>query len=195
MNQSAGLSYKSPPPLISDLARCLACGRPLRGERGCLACGRAYPVRDGIMEAIAPLTGRNQNRRRFLRWTRLGQVPALGTGLPDPPGRDSPGADRNPPACHPGWTTATARRARGRNRQRRKPADSCRPAGMFMASTSRAPSSRQCQRRHPGNDRPARPGPRPNASLSTTRLLTPAGRLVDSTISTTMRRPCAKCAG
>jgi SAM-dependent methyltransferase len=59
MNQSAGV-LPTTSPLIGDLARCLACTQPLRGESCCLACGRAYPMRDGIMEAIGPLSGRNQ---------------------------------------------------------------------------------------------------------------------------------------
>lgn len=60
MNQSAGLTQTSPPALIYDLARCLACGGPLKRDSGCVACGRVYPVRDGILEAIAPLRGRNK---------------------------------------------------------------------------------------------------------------------------------------
>ena len=59
MNQPAGVSPTTS-PLIADLARCLACTQPLRGESCCLACGRAHPVRDGIMDAIAPLSGRNR---------------------------------------------------------------------------------------------------------------------------------------
>jgi SAM-dependent methyltransferase len=47
-------------PVFHDLARCLSCGRPNAGEPTCLACGRAYPSRDGIIEAIGPLAGRNQ---------------------------------------------------------------------------------------------------------------------------------------
>jgi SAM-dependent methyltransferase len=47
-------------PSISDLARCLSCGQPLMAEIRCLACGRPYPFRDGIMEAIGPLSGRNR---------------------------------------------------------------------------------------------------------------------------------------
>jgi SAM-dependent methyltransferase len=59
MNQPAGLS-RAGSPLISDLARCLACGQPLMGEERCVGCGRVYPIRDGIMDAIGPLSGRNR---------------------------------------------------------------------------------------------------------------------------------------
>jgi SAM-dependent methyltransferase len=59
MNQPAGLS-RTTSSLIPDLARCLLCGQPLRGESRCLACGHAHPLRDGIMDAIGPLSGRNQ---------------------------------------------------------------------------------------------------------------------------------------
>jgi SAM-dependent methyltransferase len=45
---------------IRDLARCIACGGSLRGEPGCPRCGLAYPSRDGILEAIGPLAGRNR---------------------------------------------------------------------------------------------------------------------------------------
>ncbi len=45
---------------IKELARCLSCAALLRGEPACPQCGRVYPFRDGILEAIGPLTGRNQ---------------------------------------------------------------------------------------------------------------------------------------
>ncbi len=47
-------------PLFSEVARCLSCGLPLTGDNPCPRCGRAYPSRDGIIEAIGPLTGRNR---------------------------------------------------------------------------------------------------------------------------------------
>jgi SAM-dependent methyltransferase len=59
MNQPAGITRASSPS-ISDLARCLSCGRGLQGEERCLSCGRVYPTREGIVEAIGPLSGRNQ---------------------------------------------------------------------------------------------------------------------------------------
>jgi len=45
---------------IEELARCLSCATPLRGEPACPQCRRVYPVRDGILEAIGPLSGRNR---------------------------------------------------------------------------------------------------------------------------------------
>jgi SAM-dependent methyltransferase len=64
---------------IQDLARCLDCGARIQGEPACPGCGRGYPVRDGILEAIGPLTGRNRiaaafydgpGWRRFQPWER-----------------------------------------------------------------------------------------------------------------------------
>ena len=59
MNQPAGITH-SAAPLISDLARCLSCRQPLMGEDRCGACRRVYPFKDGFMEAIGPLSGRNR---------------------------------------------------------------------------------------------------------------------------------------
>lgn len=59
MNQPAGLSQAATPSIL-DLARCLSCGGLLRGDERCLECGRLYLCRGGIMEAIGPLSGRNQ---------------------------------------------------------------------------------------------------------------------------------------
>jgi SAM-dependent methyltransferase len=62
---------------IRDLARCLSCGARLRGEPNCPGCRRYYPVRDGILEAINRLSGRNRvvaafydspGWRRFRPW-------------------------------------------------------------------------------------------------------------------------------
>jgi SAM-dependent methyltransferase len=50
---------------IRDLARCLDCGARLRGAPGCPGCGRAYPFREGILEAIGPLSGRNRTVAAF----------------------------------------------------------------------------------------------------------------------------------
>jgi SAM-dependent methyltransferase len=45
---------------IHELARCLSCTAPLEGEGVCTKCGWVYPFRDGILEAIGELTGRNR---------------------------------------------------------------------------------------------------------------------------------------
>lgn len=59
LNPKSALERESP-PLVLELARCLSCGKPLAGEPLCLECGRAYPTRDGVTEAIGPLSGRNE---------------------------------------------------------------------------------------------------------------------------------------
>jgi SAM-dependent methyltransferase len=51
--------------LIRDLARCLSCRARLGAEDGCPRCRRSYPTRDGILEAIGPLVGRNQIAATF----------------------------------------------------------------------------------------------------------------------------------
>jgi SAM-dependent methyltransferase len=45
---------------IAVLARCFSCAAPLQGEPDCHQCGRAHPIRDGILDAIGPLQGRNR---------------------------------------------------------------------------------------------------------------------------------------
>jgi SAM-dependent methyltransferase len=52
----------SPPasPTITELARCLSCGQALGQDLRCRECGRAYLLRDGILDAIGPLAGRNR---------------------------------------------------------------------------------------------------------------------------------------
>ncbi len=50
---------------IRDLARCLDCGARLQDAPGCPRCGRSYVLRDGILEAIGPLSGRNRTVAAF----------------------------------------------------------------------------------------------------------------------------------
>jgi SAM-dependent methyltransferase len=54
--------------------RCLGCGVWLEGRQGCPGCGRSYPVIDGIVHAIGPLSGTNRIAARFYDgpcWTRF----------------------------------------------------------------------------------------------------------------------------
>jgi len=69
-----------PHTTLADLATCLNCRAPLRGRSDCAECGRAHPTRDGILEAIGPLEGRNRINAnfydgsewaRFRKWERL----------------------------------------------------------------------------------------------------------------------------
>src|SRR5260370_30152542 len=67
MARAIGTNVSSAPAVIStaapsvqELARCLSCGGRLRCEPRCLNCGRAIAFRDGILEAIGPLAGRNR---------------------------------------------------------------------------------------------------------------------------------------
>ena len=50
----------APAPSVAELARCLSCGARLQGESRCPRCAREYANRDGILEAIGPLSGRNR---------------------------------------------------------------------------------------------------------------------------------------
>jgi SAM-dependent methyltransferase len=52
-------------PSIADLARCISCGDALEGRLCCPQCGRAFAERDGIFEAIGPLSGRNRIAQTF----------------------------------------------------------------------------------------------------------------------------------
>ncbi len=52
-------------PSILELARCIACGSRLEGEPTCTGCGRVYPCREGLLEAIGPLSGRNRIAAAF----------------------------------------------------------------------------------------------------------------------------------
>ena len=50
----------APAPSIAELARCISCNVRLQGEPRCPALRENYPLRDGILEAIGPLSGRNR---------------------------------------------------------------------------------------------------------------------------------------
>ncbi len=60
MNVSSDTRSQATAPAILELMQCLSCGQALMGQSTCPACQRPYPVRDGIVEAIGPLAGRNQ---------------------------------------------------------------------------------------------------------------------------------------
>lgn len=47
------------------LARCLDCRAALEGADACPHCGRSYPTRNGIWEAIGPLSGTNRIAAEF----------------------------------------------------------------------------------------------------------------------------------
>ena len=44
---------------IADLARCTSCSMRLTGDLRCPRCEKEFAVRDGILDAIGPLAGRN----------------------------------------------------------------------------------------------------------------------------------------
>jgi SAM-dependent methyltransferase len=52
-------------PSIGELARCLSCNGRLDGESRCHGCSREFALRDGILEAIGPLSGRNRITAAF----------------------------------------------------------------------------------------------------------------------------------
>jgi SAM-dependent methyltransferase len=54
-----------PLPTAATLARCLACSTRLEGRSECPSCRRAYPVDDGILRAIGPLSGTNRVAAAF----------------------------------------------------------------------------------------------------------------------------------
>jgi SAM-dependent methyltransferase len=61
-------------PSIAELARCISCNTRLQGEPRCPGCAREYPIRDGILEAIGPLSGRNLINATFFDgpgWVRF----------------------------------------------------------------------------------------------------------------------------
>lgn len=72
---TAGSPGAAPP--IGEMVACISCGARLLGESICPRCGRGFPIRDGILEAIEPLSGRNRivaefydgpGWRRFRAW-------------------------------------------------------------------------------------------------------------------------------
>jgi SAM-dependent methyltransferase len=50
---------------FEEIGRCIACGLPLEHSPRCRQCDRAYATRDGILEAIDPLSGRNRVVQAF----------------------------------------------------------------------------------------------------------------------------------
>lgn len=63
--------------MVATLLRCIDCAADLSAHETCPECGRAYPERDGIVEAMNPLHGRNRvvaafydgpGWQRFRRW-------------------------------------------------------------------------------------------------------------------------------
>ena len=78
MSQSSDALLATAPSIL-ERARCIVCETRLGGESSCPRCGRAFPSRDGILEAIGPLSGRNRivaafydgpGWRRFQHWER-----------------------------------------------------------------------------------------------------------------------------
>jgi SAM-dependent methyltransferase len=64
MNPSPAL-LPAKAPSIDELARCLSCGVSIEGASRCRQCGRACAVRDGILDAIGPQSGRNRIAQAF----------------------------------------------------------------------------------------------------------------------------------
>lgn len=65
---------RAAPATTLDLARCLTCETALAGLSVCPGCGAVVRVRDGILEAIGPLEGRNAISAAFYDgpgWTRF----------------------------------------------------------------------------------------------------------------------------
>jgi SAM-dependent methyltransferase len=67
-------------PSAALLAHCLECASALAGREVCPGCGRSYPVENGLLSAIGPLTGTNRiaaafydgsDWQRFRPWERL----------------------------------------------------------------------------------------------------------------------------
>jgi SAM-dependent methyltransferase len=59
---------------VARIARCVDCGRALEGRAACPGCGRAYPVEEGILTAIGPLSGTNRIAAAFYdgpNWERF----------------------------------------------------------------------------------------------------------------------------
>jgi SAM-dependent methyltransferase len=74
IEQQAGLASASDTVSAVGLGRCIDCGALLKGSETCPGCGRRYPVVDGILHAINPLTGTNRIAGKFYdgpSWTRF----------------------------------------------------------------------------------------------------------------------------
>ena len=72
---------------LASIARCVGCGRALRGSTTCPGCGRAFPVVDGLFEAIGPLRGTNRVAAAFYEgpsWSRFKRSEAFFLRLQGP---------------------------------------------------------------------------------------------------------------
>jgi SAM-dependent methyltransferase len=77
----SAVSVKSEPSAeLAALAKCIACGHRLATDLTCASCAREYAIADGVLHAIAPLSGTNAiaaafydgpSWARFRPWERL----------------------------------------------------------------------------------------------------------------------------
>ena len=76
---SSNRTATASPASISELARCIECGTPLLGHDRCPGAIGLIDTRDGIIQAIGPLRGRNRIVAAFLRWSGLDPLSQVGT--------------------------------------------------------------------------------------------------------------------